>query len=142
MKFMIIRKADADTEAGAMPSQALATAMMDYMQAMTDAGVLRGGDGLKPSATGLRVKFNAGKPSVIDGPFAETKELIAGYTIIDVASRDEAVAWLKRWPVEDGDGEVELELREFYSVEDFGDAFTPEAREKEANMRAQQALGS
>ncbi|MDQ8020687.1 MAG: YciI family protein [Moraxellaceae bacterium] len=142
MKFMIIRKADADTEAGKMPSQALATAMMDYMQAMTDAGVLRGGDGLKPSATGLRVKFNGGKPAVIDGPFAETKELIAGYTIIDVASRDEAVAWLKRWPVEDGDGEVELELREFYSVEDFGDAFTPEAREKEANMRAQQALGS
>ena len=135
MRFMIIRKADPQTEAWAKPSKALVDAMMAYNEKMIRAGVMLGGDGLKPSARGARIKFSKGKPKVTDGPFAEAKELVAGYTIIQVASRDEALAWVKRWPVEDGDGEVELELRELYEADDFGDEATPAIQRQEQLLR-------
>lgn len=125
MRFMIIRKADAQTEAWAKPSAALVDAMMAYNEEMIRAGVMLGGDGLKPSSRGYRIKFSKGKPKVTDGPFTETKELVAGFTIIQVGSREEALQWVARWPVEDGDGEVELELRELYEADDFGEEFTP-----------------
>ena len=135
MRFMIIRKADAQTEAWAKPSKALVDAMMAYNEEMIRAGVMLGGDGLKPSARGARIRFSKGKPKVTDGPFAEAKELVAGYTIIQVASRDEALEWVKRWPAEDGDGEVELELRELYEADDFGDEFTPQIERQESLLR-------
>lgn len=140
MRFMIIRKADAQTEAGIFPpnTEELFAAMMKYNQEMIDAGVMVGGDGLMPSSRGARIKFSGGKPTVIDGPFAEAKELIAGYTLIQVGSREEALEWVKKWPPLDGDGEVELELRQVYETDDFpADAFTPEMREQEARQRAQ-----
>lgn len=137
MRFMIIRKADAETEAWAKPSRALVDAMMAYNEEMIRAGVMLGGDGLKPSARGARIKFSRGKPKVTDGPFTEAKELVAGFTIIQVASRDEALAWVKKWPVEDGDGEVELELRELYEADDFGEEFTPQIERQEALLREQ-----
>lgn len=135
MRFMIIRKADAQTEAGVMPSTELLEAMGNYMGEMEKAGILRGGDGLHPSSKGARVKFHKGKPTVTDGPFAEAKEIIAGYAIIEVGSREEAIAWVKKWPALDAGGEVELEIRPFFEAEDFGEEFTPEQREREAAMR-------
>ena len=135
MRFMIIRKADPQTEAWAKPSKALVDAMMAYNEEMIRAGVMLGGDGLKPSSRGARIRFSRGKPKVTDGPFAEAKEMVAGYTIIQVASREEALAWVKRWPVEDADGEVELELRELYEADDFGDEFTPAIERQEALLR-------
>lgn len=121
MRFMIIRKADPQTEAWAKPSRELVDAMMAYNEEMVRAGVMLGGDGLKPSSRGHRITFSKGKPKITDGPFAEAKELVAGYTIIQVGSHEEALEWVKRWPVEDGDGDVELELRELYEAEDFGE---------------------
>lgn len=135
MRFMIIRKADAQTEAGVMPSTELLEAMGRYMGEMEKAGILRGGDGLHPSSKGARVKFHKGKPTVTDGPFAEAKEIIAGYSIIEVGSREEAIAWAKKWPALDAGGEAELEIRPFFEAEDFGEEFTPEQREREAAMR-------
>jgi hypothetical protein len=117
---MIIRKADMETEAGTMPTEPLIEAMGKYHEEMLHAGVMLAGSGLKPSARGARVKFSGGSPTVIDGPFTESKELIAGYTIIQVNSREEAIDWVKRWPQIDGRGYVELELRELYELEDFG----------------------
>ena len=137
MRFMIIRKADESTEAGEMPTQSLVDAMMAYNEEMIRAGVMVGGDGLKPSVRGARITFRDGTPSVTDGPFAETKELIAGYTLIETASRDEALEWARRWPAEDADGHVELELRELYEADDFGDEFTDAIRRQEALLRAQ-----
>jgi hypothetical protein len=137
MRFMIIRKADKDTEAGVMPSEALLGAMMQYNEEMVKAGVMLAGEGLHPSAKGARVKFKGGKPTVIDGPFAETKELIAGFSMIQVKSREEAIEWLKRWPAEDANGEVELELRQVFEAEDFGEEFTPEMRRQEELLRQQ-----
>jgi hypothetical protein len=122
MRFMIIRKADHETEAGVMPGEDLIVAMTRYHEALIKAGVLLDGQGLKPSSAGARMKFRGGKPSVVDGPFSETKELIAGFTMIDVTSREEALEWMKRWPAQDGHGEVELELRQVYEIEDFGDS--------------------
>ncbi len=136
MRFMILRKADKDTEAGVMPTQELATAMMAYMEEMEKAGVLVSGEGLKPSAKGARVKFSGGRPTIVDGPFTESKELIAGFSVIDVKSKEEAIEWVKRWPTLDGDGNVEIEIRPLYEIDDFGDAFTPEARETERRLRA------
>jgi hypothetical protein len=136
---MIIRKADAETEAGVMPSEELLNAMGNYMEEMVTAGVLLDGDGLQPSSEGTRIKFSGGEPTITDGPFSETKEIIAGYSIIKVDSKEEALEWVKRWPAEDGNGEVELELRPFFEAEDFGDEFTPEAREREERMREQAA---
>jgi len=134
MRFMIIRKADSSTEAGAMPSAALVEAMMKYNAEMVSAGVMLEGAGLKPTSAGARVKFSRGKPTVIDGPFTESKELIAGYSIIQVASREEALEWVRRWPVEDGDGNVEIEVRQLYEAEDFGDEFTPAMKAWEESL--------
>jgi hypothetical protein len=136
MRFMIIRKADARTEAGERPSRELIAAMGAYNEELAKAGVLRAGEGLQPSAKGARVRFAHGKPTVIDGPFAEAKELVAGFTMIEVGSRQEAIDWGKRWPKEDGDGHVELEIRQLFEAEDFGDEFTPELREAEERLRA------
>jgi hypothetical protein len=135
MRFMIIRKADPQTEAWAKPSEALVKAMMAYNEEMIRAGVMLSGDGLKPSARGARIKFSRGKPRITDGPFAESKELVAGFTIIQVATREEALAWVKRWPVEDGDGEVELELRELFEADDFGDVATSAIQRQEELLR-------
>ena len=127
MRFMIIRKADADTEARKPPTHELAAAMMAYNEEMANAGVMLGGGGPKPIADGFRIKFADGKPTVIDGPFAEAKELVAGYTLIQVNSREEALEWARRWPVEDADGQAYLEVRRLYELEDFGeDVFTPD----------------
>jgi hypothetical protein len=139
MRVMIIRRSDNDTEAGVIPSEALLAAMGEYMEDMAKAGVLLGGDGLKPSSNGARVKFSKGKPAVIDGPFAETKELIAGYSIVEVKTFAEAVEWAKRWPAMDANGELELELRPYFETGDFGEEFTPELREREEKMRRELA---
>lgn len=141
MRFLILRKADPDTEAGAMPSQQLVDAMMKYNQEMIDAGVMQGGEGLQPSVKGARIKFSSGKPRVIDGPFTEARELVAGYTIIDVKSKEEAIEWARRWPTEDADGEVELELRQVYTAADFGAEFEPAIREQEERLRARANAG-
>jgi hypothetical protein len=129
MRFMIIRKADKDTEAGALPDENLLAAMEKYIADLSNAGVLLAGEGLHPTSKDVRVKFSGGKPNVIDGPFAETKELIAGITMIQVKSREEALEWVKRWPVADGGGEVELELRQVFEAEDFGAELAPNLRE-------------
>lgn len=140
MRFVIFRKADAETEAETGPAvnidEALIAQMMAYNEELAKAGVLIGGDGLMPSARGVKVKFTDGKPKVIDGPFAEAKELVAGYTLIQVASREEAIEWLKKWPPLDGHGNVELELRQIYEPEDFGAGFTPELREQNDRVRS------
>ena len=137
MRFMILRKADKATEAGVMPSEALLAAMGNYMEQMTKAGVLLGGDGLHPTSKGAKVKFSRGKPTVIDGPFTESKEVIAGWAIIQVNSLAEALHWVKRWPPLDGEGEVELEIRQIFEADDFGAEFTPELREAEERTRAE-----
>ncbi|HEX6038993.1 YciI family protein [Longimicrobium sp.] len=121
MRFLVIRKADEETEAGVMPSEQLVADMAAYVQALVDAGIMRSGDGLKPSAQGARLQFSNGTPTVTDGPFTETKELVAGLSVWECASLDEAVAWARRWPVIDGHGNVALEIRPFYEVEDFGE---------------------
>ena len=139
MRFMIFRKADADTEAGAKPGEALVAAMMRYTREMMDAGVMLAGEGLHPSARGARIRFSGGRPLVTDGPFTEAKELVAGVTIIQVDSREEAVEWARRWPAEDGNGQVELEIRQVYEADEFGDEFTPVIREQEERLRAQAA---
>ena len=120
MRFMIIRRADAETEAGVEPTQELITAMLAYNQEMIDAGVMIDGAGLKQSARGARVSFSNGKPTVTDGPFAEAKELIAGYSIIEVKSKEEAIEWVRRWPPLDGHGHAQIEIRELFSASDFG----------------------
>ena len=137
MRFMIIRKADRNTEAGILPSQELLAAMMKYNEELVKAGVMLQGEGLQPSSRGTRVKITDGRPVVVDGPFTETNELIAGFTMIQVRSKEEAIEWVKRWPVEDGD--VELEIRQVFEAEDFGEEFTPELRQQEERLRAQAA---
>ncbi len=136
MRFMVLRLADKDTEASVMPTEALLTAMGNYMEELAKAGVLLGGEGLHPSSRGARVEFHGGKPTVIDGPFAEAKELIAGYTMLQVKSEEEALEWVKRWPALDAGGNVRLEIRRVFEAEDFGAEFTPEAREREDRLRA------
>ncbi len=129
MRFMIIRKADPDTEAGVEPTEELAAAMMQYHEEMGRELKILGGDGLRPSRDGARVSFKAGKPLVTDGPFAETKELIAGYTLVEADSLEQVLAWAKRWPAHcDGGDQLQLEVRRLYEIEDFGDAFTPELK--------------
>jgi hypothetical protein len=139
MRFMILRKADKNTETGAMPSTELITEMMKYNEELIKAGVMLAGDGLHPSSRGARVKFSGGKPTIIDGPFTETKELIAGFTMIEVKSKEEALQWVKRWPALDADGEVELEIRQVIEVSDFGPELTPELRQQEERLRAESA---
>jgi len=132
---MIIRRADRQTEAGVLPSEELLGAMMKYNTEMVEAGVMLQGEVLQPSSKGARVKFSGGKPRVIDGPFTETKELIAGFGMIQVKSRVEAIEWVKRWPALDSDGDVEIEIRQVFEAEDFGAEFTPELRKQEELLR-------
>ena len=121
MRFMIIRKADSETEAGAEPTEQLIDEMVAYNQKLIDAGVMVDGAGLQRSAKGARISFKSGKPTVTDGPFTESKELVAGYTVIAVKSKEEAITWVKQWPTIDGHGNVQLELRQLFDNEDFGD---------------------
>jgi hypothetical protein len=140
MRFMIIVKATKDSEAGVMPSEQLLTEMGKFNEELIKAGVMLAGDGLHPSSKGARVQFSGKKRTVIDGPFAETKELIAGYWVWQVNSKEEAIEWLKRCPNPAVDGqEGEIEIRQLFEAEDFGAEFTPELREQEERLRAQMA---
>jgi hypothetical protein len=139
MRFMILRKADAETEAGVLPSEELIAAMGDYMGSLLKSGVLLAADGLQPSSKGARVTFSGGRPTVTDGPFAEAKELVAGWALIQVKSRDEAIEWVKRWPAEDGNGNVEIEIRQLFEPGDFGEEFPHQVRDAEERTRAQVA---
>jgi hypothetical protein len=133
MRFMVIVKATAKSEAGEMPSAEEITPMIAFNEQMVKAGVLLLGEGLHASSKGARIKFDGTKKTVTDGPFAETKELVAGFWIIEVKSKQEAVEWMKRAPFKEG----ELELRQVISPEDFGDSVTPEDRAKIERMEAQ-----
>ena len=134
MRFMVIVKADKDSEAGIMPTEKMLTDMGNFNQQLVDAGVMLAGEGLQPSSKGARVKFDAqGNTSVIDGPFAETKELVAGFWVWKCNSKEEAVEWLKKAPFEN----TEVEIRQVFEAEDFGDEFTPEARAQEERIREQ-----
>jgi hypothetical protein len=136
MRFMVIVKATAESEAGEMPSEELLSAMMKYNEQLVKAGIMLAGEGLHPSSKGARVRFNGDKRTVIDGPFAETKELIAGYWIWQVRSLDEAIEWVKRCP-NPMDGESVIEIRQIFDMDDFGEAATPEIREQDARLRAE-----
>ena len=136
MKFMILIKADKNSEAGVMPSHELLTAMGKYNEELVKASVMLAGEGLHPSAKGARVKFSGDKRIVTDGPFSETKELIAGFWLWQVQSKQEAIDWLKRCPNPMPGTEPEIEIRQVFDAEDFGAAFTPEMREKEEKLRA------
>ena len=137
MRFMIIVKASQDSEAGVMPSEELMTAMGNYNEELVKAGILIECDGLQPSSKGARVRFSGDQRTVIDGPFAETKELIAGYWIWQVKSKQEAIEWVKRCPNPMPGTDAEIEIRQVYEAEDFGDEFTPELREQEERLREQ-----
>lgn len=137
MRFMIIVKASQDSEAGVMPSEELMTAMGNYNEELAKAGILIECDGLQPSSKGARVRFSGDQRTVIDGPFAETKELIAGYWLWQVKSKQEAIEWVKRCPNPMPGTDAEIEIRQVYEAEDFGDEFTPELREQEERLRAQ-----
>jgi hypothetical protein len=134
MRVMVIVKATEDSEAGVMPSEQLLTDMMAYNEELVKAGIMLAGDGLQPSSKGKRVLFSGDKRTVIDGPFAETKELIAGYWVWQVKSIDEAVEWVKRCPNPMLTDSI-IEIRPVFEIEDFGDAVTPEVREQEARVR-------
>ena len=138
MRFMILLKADKNTEAGVMPSEKLLADMGNYNEELAKAGVLLAGEGLHPSAKGARVRFSGKKRTVIDGPFAETKELIAGFWMIQVKSKEEAIEWVKRCP-NPLEGEAEIEIRRVFEADDFGAEFTPELRAQEERLRAQVA---
>ncbi len=135
MKFMVLVKANADSEAGIMPSEQLLTEMMQFNEELVSAGVMRAGEGLHPSSRGARVKFSGDKRTVVDGPFTETKELIAGYWIWEVGSLNAAIDWAKKVPNPTGE-EGELEIRQVFEAADFGEAFTPELQALEQNLRA------
>jgi hypothetical protein len=136
MRVMVIVKATEDSEAGVMPTEQLFTDMMAYNEELVKAGIMLAGDGLQPSSKGKRVLFSGDKRTVIDGPFAETKELIAGYWLWQVKSMDEAVEWVKRCPNPMLEDSI-IEIRPVFEADDFGEALTPELREKEARLRAQ-----
>src|SRR5688572_13143219 len=136
MRFMVIVKATEGSEAGVMPSEDLLAAMGEYNEELVKAGVMLAGDGLQPSSKGARVRFSGTNRTVIDGPFAETKELIAGYWLFEVKSLDEAIEWVKRCPNPTGE-ESEIEIRQVFEAADFGEAYTPEIREREERLAAQ-----
>lgn len=136
MRVMVIIKANKDSEAGVMPSEQLMAEMGKFNEELVNAGIMLDGDGLHPSSKGKRIKFSGDKRTVVDGPFAETKELIAGYWVWKVNSMEEAVEWAKRCPNPTGE-EGEIELRPFFEAEDFGAEFTPELRAQEERLRAQ-----
>jgi hypothetical protein len=143
MRFMIIVKATKESEAGVMPSEQLLADMGKFNEELAKAGVLLAGEGLQPSSKGARVKFSGKKRTVVDGPFAETKELIAGFWLLQVRSKEEAIEWIKRAP-NPHEGDSEIEIRQVFEAEDFGAEFTPELREQEERIRAQvagQAVG-
>jgi hypothetical protein len=138
MRFMVIVKASKESEAGIMPSQKLLTEMGKFNEELVKAGVMLAGDGLQPSSKGKRVRFSGEKRTVIDGPFAETKELIAGYWLWQVRSMEEAIEWVKRCP-NPHPGESEIEIRQVFEAEDFGAELTPELRKREEKLRDQLA---
>jgi hypothetical protein len=138
MRFMILVKADKNSEAGVMPSEKLLAEMGKYNEELVKAGVLLAAEGLHPSSNGARVKFSGSQRTVIDGPFPEAKELIAGFWLIQVKSKEEAIEWVKRCP-NPHDTETEIEIRQVFEAEDFGPEFTPELREQEKRQRAQMA---
>jgi hypothetical protein len=133
---MVIVKADKNSEAGVMPSTELLTAMGKFNEEMVKAGVMLAGEGLHPTSKGARIKYSGKQRTVTNGPFAVTSDLVAGFWLIQVKSRDEAIEWMKRAPF---DGGSEIEIRQVFDVEDFGEAATPELREQEAGLRAQAA---
>jgi hypothetical protein len=134
MRVMVIVKADAKSEEGIMPSEKLLSDMGRYNEELADAGIMLAGEGLHPSSKGVRVRFSGDARTVIDGPFPETKELVAGFWLWNVESMDEAIEWLKRAPFDDG---AELEVRPVFEADDFGEEFTPELREQEDRIREQ-----
>ena len=138
MRFMILVKADKNSEAGVLPDEKLLTAMGKYNEELAKAGVLLAGEGLHASSKGKRVRFSGDKRTVIDGPFAETKELIAGFWLWQVRSMEEAIEWVKRCP-SPHEGEAEIEIRQVFEAEDFGSELTPELRKQEEQLRAQAA---
>ncbi len=133
MRFMVMVPADKNSEAGILPDKKLFEAMGKFNEEMVKAGVMLAGEGLQPTSKGARIKFSGGKTTVIDGPFTESKELIAGFWLIQVKSKEEAIAWMKRAPFGDG---VVLEIRQVFETEDFGAEFTPELRAQEERQRA------
>ncbi len=138
MRVMVLVKANKDSEAGALPDTKILSEMGKFNEELVKAGVMLAGEGLQPSSKGVRVRFSGSKRTVIDGPFAETKELIAGFWLWQVRSMEEAIEWLKRAPFD----ETEVEIRPVYETEDFGEALTPELREQEARLRAQVEKGA
>ena len=136
MRVMVLVKANGESEAGVLPSQELLTEMTRYNEELVKAGVMLAGEGLHPSSKGARVRVSGSQRTVIDGPFAETKELIAGFWIWQVRSKEEAIEWVKRCPNPMA-GESEIEIRQVFEAEDFGEAFTPELREQEERLRAE-----
>jgi hypothetical protein len=136
MRFMVIVKATKESEAGVMPSEKLLAEMGKFNEELVKAGVMLAGEGLHPSSKGTRVKFSGTKRTVVDGPFAETKELVAGFWLWQVRSKDEAIEWVKRCP-NPHPGESEIEIRQVFEAEDFGAEFTPELRQQEERLRAQ-----
>ena len=137
MRFMVLVKATKSSEAGVLPDEKLLAEMGKYNEELTKAGVMLAGEGLQPSSKGARVRFSGNKRTVIDGPFAETKELIAGFWLWQVKSKEEAIEWVTRCPNPFPGIESEIEIRQVFEAEDFGDAFTPELREQEERQRAQ-----
>jgi hypothetical protein len=133
---MVMVKATEDSEAGVMPSEELLTEMGKFNEELVRAGVMLAGEGLHPSSKGARVRFSGDSRTVVDGPFTETKELVAGFWLIQVKSREEAIEWVKRCP-NPHEGESEIEIRQVFEAEDFGEEMTPELREQEARLRAQ-----
>jgi len=138
MRFMILIKATKDSEAGVMPSEQLLAEMGRFNEELVKAGVMLAGEGLQPSSKGARVRFSGDKRTVIDGPFAETKELLAGFWLWQVKSKEEAIEWVKRCPNPHNE-ETEVEIRQLFEAEDFGAEFTPELREQEERLRAEMA---
>ncbi|HEX9304853.1 MAG TPA: YciI family protein [Thermoanaerobaculia bacterium] len=136
MRFMVIVKANKDSEAGVLPDKKILTEMGKFNEELSKAGIMLAGEGLQPTSKGARVRFDGAKRTVIDGPFAETKELVAGFWLWQVKSKEEAIEWLKRAPFGGG---TEVEIRQVFEAEDFGEAFTPELREQEERIRAQAA---
>jgi hypothetical protein len=136
MRFIVMVRANKESEAGVMPSEKLITDMGNFNEQMVKAGVMLEGEGLHPSSKGARIRFDGSSRTVIDGPFAEAKELIAGFWIIQAKSLDEAIEWMKRAPAPFEGGPSEIEIRQIFDADDFGAAFTPELREQEERMRA------
>jgi hypothetical protein len=141
MRFMVMVKATKESEAGVMPSEELLTAMGKYNEELVKAGVMLAGEGLHPTSKGAKVRFSGNKRTVLDGPFSEAKELIAGYWIFKVKSREECIEWVKRCPNPTG-GESEIEIRQVFDAEDFGAELTPELRAQEEKLRAQAEANS